>query len=119
MTISVMVFTRDLRLTDNPALTAAARAEAVVPLFVWDQQILGPAGANATRLGFLLDSLRDLDAGLRAAGEYIRRYLPELAGLPSAVVHDPDPATRRRRDYPEPIVDHRDAIAAYRAGRRA
>ena len=68
MTISVMVFTRDLRLTDNPALTAAARAEAVVPLFVWDQQILGPAGANATRLGFLLDSLRDLDAGLREAG---------------------------------------------------
>ena len=68
MTVSVMVFTRDLRLADNPALTAAARAGAVVPLFVWDQQILGPAGGNASRLGFLLDSLRDLDAGLRKAG---------------------------------------------------
>lgn len=68
MTVSVMVFTRDLRLTDNPALTAAARADAVVPLFVWDQQILGLAGGNASRLGFLLDSLGDLDAGLRAAG---------------------------------------------------
>lgn len=63
-----MVFTRDLRLADNPALTAAARADAVVPLFVWDQRILGPAGANASRLGFLLDSLRDLDASLREAG---------------------------------------------------
>ncbi len=51
------------------------------------------------------------------AGEYVRRYLPELAGLPAAVVHDPDPATRRERGYPEPIVDHREAIAAYRAGR--
>ena len=68
MTVSVMVFTRDLRLADNPALTAAARAGAVVPLFVWDQQILGAAGGNASRLGFLLDSLRDLDAGLRVAG---------------------------------------------------
>ena len=68
MTVSVLVFTRDLRLADNPALTAAARAGAVIPLFVWDQQILGPAAGNASRLGFLLDSLRDLDAGLREAG---------------------------------------------------
>jgi deoxyribodipyrimidine photo-lyase len=68
VTVSVMVFTRDLRLADNPALTAAARADAVVPLFVWDQQILGQVSGNASRLGFLLDSLRDLDAGLRAAG---------------------------------------------------
>ena len=52
------------------------------------------------------------------AGEYVRRYLPELAGLPAEVVHDPDPATRRQRGYPEPIVDHRAAVAAYRAGRR-
>jgi deoxyribodipyrimidine photolyase len=31
MTVSVMVFTRDPRVTDNPALTAAARAGAVIP----------------------------------------------------------------------------------------
>jgi hypothetical protein len=31
------------------------------PLFVWDQQILGPASGNAGRLGFLLDSLRPED----------------------------------------------------------
>jgi deoxyribodipyrimidine photo-lyase len=68
VTVSVMLFTRDLRLTDNPALTAAARGGAVVPLFVWDPQILAAAGGNATRLGFLLDSLHDLDAGLRAVG---------------------------------------------------
>jgi len=63
-----MVFTRDLRLADNPALTAAAQAGAVVPLFVWDQQILRSVSENASRLGFLLDSLRDLDRGLREAG---------------------------------------------------
>jgi deoxyribodipyrimidine photo-lyase len=49
------------------------------------------------------------------AGVYIRRYVPELAGMPAAVVHDPDAVTRRACGYPPPIVDHRDAIAAYRA----
>ena len=68
MTVSVMVFTRDLRLADNPALAAAARAPAVVPLFVLDEAILRRASGHANRLGFLLDSLRDLDSGLRNAG---------------------------------------------------
>jgi len=63
-----MVFTRDLRLGDNPALAAAARAAAVVPLFVLDEAILGRTGGHANRLGFLLDSLHDLDTGLRARG---------------------------------------------------
>jgi len=53
------------------------------------------------------------------AGEYICRHVPELAGLPAAEVHDPGPAARRQRGYPGPIVDHREAIAAYRAGRPA
>jgi len=39
-------------------------------------------------------------------GTYVRRYVPELADLPDRAVHDPDPAERRRRGYPEPIVDH-------------
>ena len=284
MTVSVMVFTRDLRLADNPALAAAARAPAMVPLFVLDEAILRRASAHANRLGFLLDSLRDLDSGLRnaggalvlragpwaetvlaaemsarpgggafvrqlawrdffhqalaarpdaawrdyrdrgghwrddpealaawqegrtgypavdaamrqlagegflpnrarmiaasfltndlgvdwragaahfmrhlvdadvacnqlnwqwvagtgtdtnrhrifnparqgkrfdPAGGYIRRWVPELAGLPAPDIHDPGPAARRARGYPEPIVDHRQAMAAHRARRAA
>jgi deoxyribodipyrimidine photo-lyase len=68
VTVSVMVFTRDLRLADNPALAAAARAAAVVPLFVLDEAILRRAAGHTNRLGFLLDSLHDLDAGLRGVG---------------------------------------------------
>jgi deoxyribodipyrimidine photo-lyase len=68
--ISVLVFTRDLRIADNPALSAAvARSSAIVPLFVLDDDVLaGRFGGHARRLGFLLESLADLDASLRARG---------------------------------------------------
>ncbi|WP_240487253.1 cryptochrome/photolyase family protein [Actinomadura flavalba] len=52
-----MLFTRDLRLHDNPALTLAAKAEHVVPLFVFDDRLLSRS-PNRTR--FLLDALDDL-----------------------------------------------------------
>lgn len=52
-------------------------------------------------------------------GEFIARYVPELAGLEADEIHDPSPATRRERGYPEPIVDHAEArnrvIAAFKA----
>ena len=41
-------------------------------------------------------------------GEYVRRYVPELAGVKGADVHDLaslPPLARARIDYPEPIVD--------------
>jgi deoxyribodipyrimidine photo-lyase len=42
------------------------------------------------------------------AGDYVRRYLPELAGIPGAAVHQPwrlPDSQRRRLDYPQPIID--------------
>jgi deoxyribodipyrimidine photo-lyase len=48
-------------------------------------------------------------------GEYLRRYVPELAGLAAREVHWPDATTRRRIGYPAPIVDHSQAIEHYRA----
>jgi deoxyribodipyrimidine photo-lyase len=65
---AVVLFTRDLRVHDHPALTAAAeRAERVVPLFVLDDGVLGRFGAP-NRVAFLLDALRDLDDSLRRRG---------------------------------------------------
>lgn len=65
-----MVFTRDLRVHDNPALTAAiARSEFVLPLFVLDDELLRSAvAAPPLRLAFLAGSLADLDSSLRARG---------------------------------------------------
>ena len=62
METAIMVFTRDLRLHDNPALhLAGARARQVVPLFVADPAI--PAPPNRAR--FLAESLEDLRRQLR------------------------------------------------------
>lgn len=69
MGVSVVLFTSNLRLHDNPPLHSAARtADAVVPLFVRDPAI-GSAGFDApNRRAFLADCLADLDAGLRERG---------------------------------------------------
>ncbi len=53
-----------------------------------------------------------------AQGKFIRRYLPQLAGLPDATIHAPWKASSMERlsagvtlgkDYPEPIVMHDEA----------
>jgi deoxyribodipyrimidine photo-lyase len=63
---AIVLFTRDLRVHDQPALAAAARGTEVVPLFVLDEALLCERAPN--RLAFLLDSLRDLQASLRSRG---------------------------------------------------
>ena len=64
----IVLFTRDLRVHDNPALGAACdECERVVPLFVLDDAVLARFGAP-NRVAFLLDSLRDLDRSLRERG---------------------------------------------------
>jgi deoxyribodipyrimidine photolyase len=75
---SIVLFNRDLRLRDNPALAAAAKAERTVPLFVLDPALLESRFAAPNRVAFLLESLRDLGEGLRRAGGrlYIRRGNP-------------------------------------------
>src|SRR5918995_1141348 len=68
----VVLFTRDLRLHDHPALAAAAeRAERILPLFVLDDPLLAVFGAP-NRVAFLLDALGDLDASLRRRGGALR-----------------------------------------------
>jgi deoxyribodipyrimidine photo-lyase len=66
--VAIVLFTRDLRVHDQPALAEAVRAaEQVVPLFVFDDAVLGRFGVR-NRAAFLLDCLSDLDAALRDRG---------------------------------------------------
>ena len=67
---TVVLFTRDLRLHDHPALSeAASESSRVVPLFVLDDALLRSASPN--RLRFLLEALADLDGSLRALGGHL------------------------------------------------
>jgi deoxyribodipyrimidine photo-lyase len=79
----VVLFNRDLRVRDNPALAAAARAERTVPLFVLDQKLLGSRFAAPNRVAFMLEALRDLDDSLRRAGGrlYVRRGDPAVEAI--------------------------------------
>jgi deoxyribodipyrimidine photo-lyase len=77
---------RDLRLTDNQALSAAlSQADRVVPVFVLDPVLLAENEAAEKRLAFLFGGLRALDEALCARGSalIIRRGNPrdELAAL--------------------------------------
>ncbi|HEX8006583.1 MAG TPA: deoxyribodipyrimidine photo-lyase, partial [Trebonia sp.] len=60
----IVLFNRDLRVRDHPALAeACAQARHVLPLFVLD-----PALPPRGRAGFLAESLADLRASLREHG---------------------------------------------------
>lgn len=56
---AILWFRRDLRISDHPALLAAAADRRVLPVFVLDDALRGPSGAP--RLAFLYRSLRVLE----------------------------------------------------------
>ncbi|MEV5537870.1 deoxyribodipyrimidine photo-lyase [Saccharopolyspora shandongensis] len=85
MRTAICLFTRDLRIHDNPVLLAAAAADRVVPLFVLDDAVLAGPFNRPNRMAFLLDCLRDLRRSLRelGGGLVVRRGSPpaEVAAL--------------------------------------
>lgn len=79
----------------------------------------GTTGTNIPRIYNPIKQGHDQDAD----GAFIRRWVPELAGLPTPFVHEPWTAPADvRPEYPPPFVDHeqaaRDARAAITAIRR-
>jgi deoxyribodipyrimidine photo-lyase len=78
MKTALILFNRDLRVHDNPALAAAALAERTVPLFVFDERLLGSRFAAPNRVAFMREALADLDESLRQAGGrlFLRRGDP-------------------------------------------
>ena len=116
MDTAIVVFTRDLRLHDKPALHQAyGRARRGVPLFVIDPAIAAPPN----RARFLAESLADLRASLRERGAdlVLRRGDPaaeviRLAGAVHATaVYIADDvshyATARRRKLERECARHR------------
>jgi deoxyribodipyrimidine photo-lyase len=110
---SVMWFRRDLRLADNPALIAAAEDGDVLPLFVLDPALWGPAGPS--RRAHLAASLRSLDASLRqrrsglsvVRGDPVRRVVLAARAVGADTVHvaaDFGPYGSRRDEEVEEVL---------------
>jgi len=69
MRISIWWIRRDLRLTDNIALTAAVKSgDHVLPVFILDPALLNSSYVGNKRVVFLLEGLRHLKADLEARG---------------------------------------------------
>jgi deoxyribodipyrimidine photo-lyase len=67
--LSIFWFRRDLRLEDNVALYNALQSKyPVIPLFVFDTDILNGLPQNDARVGFIYESLQKINAKLNAIG---------------------------------------------------
>jgi deoxyribodipyrimidine photo-lyase len=76
---------------------------------------------NDTRPNRVLNPLRQARRFDRD-GEYVRRYVPELAAMPGRAVHEPwllDGVRRRTIDYPAPVADHEEAAVQFRRFRES
>jgi len=69
MNAAIWWIRRDLRFTDNPALSAAvARGGPVIPCFILDPRLMDHPNTAEKRRAFLLAGLTTLDADLRRRG---------------------------------------------------
>jgi deoxyribodipyrimidine photo-lyase len=108
MTTAIWWIRRDLRLTDNQALSQAlAQADAVIPLFILDPKLWNSTYVGAKRLAFLLAGLRQLEADLHARGSRLvirqgdpstelRAVLAESGAVAIFAEADVSPYARRR-----------------------
>src|SRR3954454_7878997 len=90
MSTALVWFRRDLRLHDHPPLHAALEAhDRVVPVFCLDLRLLEGRFPSPARAWFVLESLKELGAGVRDRGGRLAvregRPAPELARLDEEV----------------------------------
>lgn len=113
MSVAIWWIRRDLRLTDNQALTAAAReASHLIPLFILDPAIARSPWASPQRLAFLLGGLRALDSALRERGSrlIVREGRP-AAVLATLVAEQGVTQIHAERDH-SPYAQRRDQAVA-------
>jgi deoxyribodipyrimidine photolyase len=119
---AVVLFTRDLRVHDQRALSVATETAAeIVPMFVLDDalshchrsaprrgnwQWMAGTGVDSrpNRVFNPIAQAKRLDR----ERDYVRAHVPELGELKSATIHEPwrAPLAARAPEYPGRIVDH-------------
>jgi deoxyribodipyrimidine photo-lyase len=110
MKIAVHWFRCDLRLADNTALHAArATADIVVPLFIFDPEILRSPDVSSCQVAFMIECLRSLEKDIAATGgRLIFRHGPVLTEMEAVLRESGAHTLFYNRDY-EPYARERDA----------
>lgn len=88
MTLQVVWFRRDLRLSDHPALCHISSSARVLPLFILDPALLRHPETGAARVAVMLDSLASLEQDLRARQSRLEVRWGEPATTLLQVVRD-------------------------------
>jgi deoxyribodipyrimidine photo-lyase len=70
-------------------------------------QWVAGTGIDANMFGRIMAPLSQSEKF--GAGDYIRRWVPELGSVPDPAIHDPEAAGSRPRGYPAKIIGHREA----------
>lgn len=106
---AIVWFRHDLRLADNPALSAAAARGPVVPLFIWAPEEAAPWAPGAASRWWLHQSLAALDSQLSTQGsslvlrqgssfELLRKVAAESGATAVYWNRQYEPAVRQRDD---------------------
>lgn len=114
----IVWFRRDLRLHDNPALTAACEdCEQIIPLFVFDQPLLNSHFFGSACVNFMLGCLQELSTSLASRGTKLmwRKGEPVAEVLRAARDWQAD-AVYWNRDY-EPTAVARDQAVQHQLER--
>lgn len=106
---TIFWFRRDLRLADNKGLyEALSHNEAVLPIFIFDQEILEQLPKSDARVGFIHELLSGIQAELQAVGKSLAVFYGEpLEIFKRLVTENQVSALYANRDY-EPYARARD-----------
>jgi len=110
MKVSIFWFRRDLRLEDNTGLTAAlGSGNPVLPVFIFDTNIIDELPADDPRIGFIHKSLSSINDELKKSGSslLVMRGDPETVWKKLITAYDID-AVYINKDY-EPYAINRDS----------
>lgn len=107
--VSFFWFRRDLRLEDNKGLSEALKSgDKILPVFIFDEDILDNLPKNDARVSFIYQTLRKLDKELKKAGSslLIKKGNP-LKVWKSLIAEHSITAVYTNKDY-EPYATKRD-----------
>ncbi len=111
--INIFWFRRDLRTNDNIALSEALKLNTnVLPIFIYDSEILAELPTNDSRLTFIHELLKEINQQLQEVDRSLATFFGEPQNILEYLTTEYDvDAIYANHDY-EPYAIHRDAKVA-------